>query len=213
MMRVLLLAQSFNSLTQRVFVELEALGHEVSVELDINDAVTLEAVALFQPDVVVAPFLKRAIPEAVWRNHLCLVVHPGIRGDRGPSALDWAILKGHATWGVTVLQAVAEMDAGPVWACAAFPMRAATKSSVYRNEVTEAATRCVVDALARYEQGLGPLPQDAAIAASWQSVCRQADRAIDWQRDDSKVVLRKIASADGAPGVRDTHSRPRRLSA
>jgi putative two-component system protein, hydrogenase maturation factor HypX/HoxX len=202
-MRVLLLAHSFNSLTQRIFVELEARGHEVSVELDINDAVTGEAVALFEPDVVVAPFLKRAIPEAVWRKNLCLVVHPGVRGDRGPSALDWAILQGYATWGVTVLQATAEMDAGPVWACAQFPMRTATKSSLYRNEVTEAATRSVLAALARYEQGLGPLPDNDSAAAVWRPTCRQANRAIDWQRDDTASVLRKIASADGAPGVHD----------
>ena len=32
---------------------------------------------------------------------------------------------------------------------------------------------------------------------------RQADRAIDWQRDDTATVLRKIRAADGAPGVRD----------
>lgn len=202
-MRVLLLAHSFNSLTQRVFVELEARGHEVSVELDINDAVTLDAVGMFAPEVVVAPFLKRAIPEAVWRNRLCLVVHPGVRGDRGPSALDWAVLEGRDTWGVTVLQANAEMDAGPVWACAEFSMRAATKSSLYRNEVTEAAARCVLDALARYAQGLGPLPDKASVDGVWRPACRQADRAIDWQHDDTEAVLRKIASADGSPGVRD----------
>ena len=34
----------------------------VSVEFDINDRVTEEAVALFRPELVVAPFLKRAIP-------------------------------------------------------------------------------------------------------------------------------------------------------
>jgi putative two-component system protein, hydrogenase maturation factor HypX/HoxX len=203
MMRVLLLAQSFNSLTQRIFVELEARGYEVTVELDINDKVTLEAVALFDPDVIVAPFLKRAIPEAAWRNRLCLVVHPGIRGDRGPSALDWAILEGHASWGVTVLQATAEMDAGPVWATAAFPMRPALKSSLYRNEVTETATRCVLAALVRYAQGLGPLPEQATPAGAWRPGCRQADRAIDWQGDDTETVLRKIASADGSPGIRD----------
>ena len=67
-MRILLLTHSFNSLCQRLFVELEAAGHEVSVEFDINDAVTEEAVALFEPDCLVAPFLKRAIPESVWRS-------------------------------------------------------------------------------------------------------------------------------------------------
>lgn len=202
-MRALLLAHSFNSLTQRIFVELEARGHEVSVELDINDTVTSEAVDLFGPDVVIAPFLKRAIPEAVWRRVPCFIVHPGICGDRGPSALDWAILEGRATWGVTVLQATAELDGGPVWASAEFLMRPATKSSLYRNEVTEAATRCVLEAVARLGEGLGPLPADGSIADHWRPVCRQHDRAIDWQRDDTQTVLRKIASADGAPGVRD----------
>jgi putative two-component system hydrogenase maturation factor HypX/HoxX len=98
-MRILLLTHSFNSLTQRLFAELTARGHELSVEFDIADSVTEEAVALFRPDVVVAPFLKRAIPESVWRTVVCLVVHPGIKGDRGPSALDWAITNREATDG------------------------------------------------------------------------------------------------------------------
>ena len=75
----------------------------MSVEFDISDTVTQEAIALFQPDLVLAPFLKRAIPESVWSHHTCLVVHPGIEGDRGPSALDWAIQQGKAQWGLTVL--------------------------------------------------------------------------------------------------------------
>jgi putative two-component system hydrogenase maturation factor HypX/HoxX len=146
-MRILLLAHSFNSLSQRLLVELTERGHTVSVELDINDAVLREAVASFSPDVIVAPFLKRAIAEDVWRNHRCLIVHPGIPGDRGPSALDWALLEGESEWGVTVLQAEAEMDAGPVWASASFPLRAAPKSSVYRREVTDAAVQAVLTAI------------------------------------------------------------------
>ena len=91
-MRILLLTHAFNSLAQRLFVELRERGHDVTVELDINDAVTREAVELAGPDLVIAPFLKRAIAESVWRQVPCFIVHPGIRGDRGPSSLDWAIL-------------------------------------------------------------------------------------------------------------------------
>ena len=91
-MRILFLTHSFNSLAQRLFVELSDKGHEVSVELDINDAVTADAVSLFKPDLILAPFLRRAIPESVWRAIPCLIVHPGPPGDRGPSSLDWAIL-------------------------------------------------------------------------------------------------------------------------
>lgn len=206
-MRILLLTHAFNSLTQRLYVELTDAGHAVSIEFDINDSVTEEAARLFQPDVIIAPFLKRAIPESVWRAHLCIVIHPGIRGDRGPSALDWAILRGETEWGVTALKANAEMDAGDIWATTVFPMREASKSSLYRHEVTEAAVACVRMTLARMaERDFMPEPLDyscPAVRRRLRPQMRQPDRAIDWRHDDTATVSRKIRAADGSPGVRD----------
>lgn len=206
-MRILFLAHDFNSLTQRLYVEMTGLGHDVSIELDANDALTEEAAAMWQPDLVVAPFLKRAIPEGVWRRYRTVVIHPGIPGDRGPSALDRAILRGEPTWGVTALQANAEMDAGDIWAYATFPMREATKSSLYRNEVTEAAVTCMHETLARLDAGASPEPQDYARpfmrGRPWPAL-KQAERAIDWTHDSTATVLRKLHASDSVPGVRDS---------
>ena len=205
-MKILFLAHAFNGLAQRLFVELGALGHEVAIELDVNDATTEQALALARPDVVVAPFLKRAIPASVWKSVPCLVMHPGVPGDRGPSALDWAILDGEREWGVTVLQAVAEMDAGPVWAHRAFPMRLAPKSSLYRREVAEAAVEAVTEAVQKLARGEQPVPAASlgpAARGVARTLVRAGDRAIDWTRDETVTVLRKIHSADGFPGVRD----------
>lgn len=209
-MRVLLLTHSFNSLSQRIWLELGARGHEVSLELDIADSVTEEAVALWRPDVIVAPFLKRAIPESVWSRHVCLIVHPGIVGDRGPSSLDWAIQEGAQEWGVTVLQANAVMDGGDIWSAQTFPMHAAKKSSIYRGEVADAAVRGVLEALAHYpawrrgEWKPTPLAALQDVRGHERPAIKQAQRAIDWQRDDTATVLRKIAAADGCPGVKDS---------
>lgn len=206
-MRILFLTHSFNGLAQRLHVELTRRGHEVSVEFDINEAVTIEAVTLFRPDLIVAPFLKRAIPETLWQEHVCLVVHPGIKGDRGPSALNWAILNDETEWGVTVLQASGEMDAGDIWAEARFAMRAASKGSLYRNEATEAAVRALLEAVIRFEAGgFVPEPLDYGrpeVRGRLHHPTRQADRAIDWRQDDMATALRKIRSADGFPGVLD----------
>ena len=204
-MRILFLTRSFNSLAQRLYLELKALGHEVSLEFDISDMVTIEAVALHRPALIVAPFMKRAIPESVWRYTVCLVVHPGVIGDRGPSALDWAIDDGQREWGVTVLQADAEMDAGPVWASETFAMRAATKSSLYRNEVTEAAARALVAAVRRFcnSREHTPVPATAGTSGGWRPLMQQATRRIDWAHDTTQTVLRKMRAADGAPGVLD----------
>ena len=85
-MKLLLLCHAFNGLTQRLHGALREAGHEVTVELDIADAVTEEAVALAEPDLVIAPFLKRRIPESVWSVRPCLVVHPGPAGAPRPAA-------------------------------------------------------------------------------------------------------------------------------
>ncbi len=201
-MRILFITHSFNSLTQRLYMELTQRGHEVSVEFDINDDVTREAVALYKPDLIVAPFLKRAVPEDIWKNHVCLIVHPGPQGDRGPSSLDWAVREGASEWGVTVLQAAAEMDAGDIWATHNFPMRGGAKGSLYRNEVTLAAVKGVLEAVENFgKRGFQPTPLDDM--SGWRDLLRQPDRAIDWAVDDMATVLRKIRSADGFPGVRD----------
>ena len=181
-------------------------GHDVSIEFDIADSVTGEAVALYQPDIIIAPFLKRAIPDAVWRNNVCLVIHPGIVGDRGPSALDWAIQQGEGEWGVTVLQANAVMDGGDVWAAEIFQMGLEKKSSLYRNQIMEAASRAAKTAVKRYlEGGFQPRPLEKwpGVRGKERPLMRQADREINWEMDDTRTVLRKIHAADGFPGVRD----------
>ncbi len=200
-MRILILCHAFNSLSQRVFAELERAGHEVSVELDISDEVTREAVSLFGPDAVVAPFLKRRIPDDVWQAVPCLIVHPGPPGDRGPNALDWAVLDNEPTWGVSIIRATAELDGGPVLAARTFPMRQARKSSIYRAEVTEAAVQGLFEALDRlqYPANVVRFPGQGR----WRNAVPAEARRIDWQRDNTEIVLRKINSADGQPGVVD----------
>lgn len=206
-MRLLFLTHSFNSLAQRLFVDLEAAGHEVSVELDINDATTRAAVDRFAPDLVIAPFLKRRIPRDVWSQVPCLIVHPGIPGDRGPSSLDWALLEDPGSWGVTILQANDEMDAGDLWASQSFALRATTKSDLYRCEVADAASRALLDCLERHARGeLVPEPQTLLCEPGrgrLRPAMSQLDRAIDWERDPAETVLRKLRASDSSPGVRD----------
>ncbi len=204
-MRILLLCHSFNSLTQRLHVELREHGHEVAVEFDIHDSITEEAAALFRPDLVIAPFLKRIIPESVWRRWRCLIVHPGIKGDRGPSALDWAILRNEREWGVTVLEANGVFDGGDIWATHNFLMRDDTKGSIYRNETTDAAIACVFEAIDKITAGtMQPEKLDYSgpgIKGRPHVPTRKTDRAIDWTQQTSAEILRGIRSADGSPGA------------
>ena len=75
----------------------------------------MSEIAKTQPaDIVLAPFLTKSVPGDVYSNPSfpCIIVHPGIEGDRGRHSLDWALKQQQSEWGVTLLQAAEEMDAG-----------------------------------------------------------------------------------------------------
>lgn len=203
-LRILFLCSAHNGLSQRAWAELNARGHRVAVAVVADAEAMRAAVRREQPELIVAPMLKTAIPDDVWRRHVCLIVHPGILGDRGPSSLDWAILDGEPDWGVTILQAEAEMDAGDIWSTAEFPMRAVEKSQLYRHEVTEAAVRALLQAVAHYEAGEHrPYPLAAApgpVRGRLRPAMRSAQRRVDW-RMDTETILRRVRSSDGAPGA------------
>ena len=206
-MQILFLVSAHNSLSQRAWIALTDLGHEVAVAV-VDSAAEMEtAVRVHAPDLVVCPFLKTLIPESIWRRHRCLIVHPGPRGDRGPSSLDWAIELDKPDWGVTVLQAIEDVDAGEVWATCKFGMRKAAKSSLYRHEVRRAAIEAVLDAIDRLVLVGEAPPATTDVARVAPGPClplmAQEVRAIDWQSDLTERVLRKLRAGDGHPGVLD----------
>src|SRR5205823_5053255 len=97
------------------------------------------AVEAFDPELIICPFLRERVPEEVWTRRRTIIIHPGPLGDRGASSLDWAITEAAETWGVTALQAVHELDAGPVWATRTFSMGRAPhrKGSLYNGPVAD----------------------------------------------------------------------------
>jgi putative two-component system protein, hydrogenase maturation factor HypX/HoxX len=206
-MRILLLCTAYNGLSQRTHLELEALGHEVFVTLALSADFIRQGIAFFQPDLIICPFLKEKLPEDVWMQYLCLIVHPGIKGDRGPSSLDWAIMNGEQEWGVTVLQAAEEMDAGKIWATETFPMRQGSKASIYRREVTNAAIKAMISAVLRFQtKNYTPEVLDYSkpdVRGELRPLMKQAQRQIDWANDDVETIIKKINAADSFPGVLD----------
>ncbi|TGB18643.1 enoyl-CoA hydratase-related protein [Streptomyces palmae] len=205
-MTILLVASAFNSLTQRVFCALADRGHRVAVELALGDEALRQAVRRHDPRLILAPMLTTAIPEDIWSARPCLIVHPGPPGDRGPSSLDRAVREGATRWGVTVLQAEAEMDAGPVWASASCPVPPVGKSDLYRGELADAALEAVLTAVERFDSGTytprrQPPEADGTFPA--RPLLRQAERRIDWAADPTEAVLRELRAADSQPGVLD----------
>ncbi|WP_085701886.1 hydrogenase maturation protein [Pseudomonas sp. B15(2017)] len=205
-LNIILLSSAFNGLTQRAWLELRQAGHSPSVVLFTDETAVCEQIENSGADLVICPFLKDRVPHALWSNtqRPVVIIHPGIVGDRGASALDWAIMRELPSWGVTALQAVEEMDAGPVWATCEFNLPAGLrKSELYNGRVSDAAIRCIREVVEKFIDGFVPVPldyTDPKVRGCLQPNMKQDDRTFSWH-DCSRYIKRCIDAADGQPGV------------
>eukprot|EP00743_Colponemidia_sp_Colp-15_P001757 GILK01001918.1.p1 GENE.GILK01001918.1~~GILK01001918.1.p1 ORF type:complete len:957 (-),score=216.57 GILK01001918.1:325-3051(-) len=212
-LRLLLISNSHNSMSQRAALELQKDGHEVAVELAINEASFIQSKAQFKPHLIFAPFLTKRVPDVIWRdnNVPCLIVHPGIKGDRGASSIDWALSDKSPEWGVTVLQAAEEMDAGDIWSSKNFPLQrehaeTLTKSSVYKNEAVSAAMSAIRESIHKFQNKIPAEPLDYTkpdVKGTLRPNMKQADRKVNWSATAEEVAS-TIRFSDGSPGVLDS---------
>jgi len=203
-MKIQFITTSFNGMAQRLWIELDRLNHQVYVVIPITNEQLILETQNYNPELIIAPFLNSRIPEEIWKNYTCFIVHPGIKGDRGASSLDWAILKQEKTWGVTILEATEKMDAGAIWASNEFELKDASKGEIYRNEVTQTASKGILQALERFENSnFKPEPLDynnLEIKGRWNHKIEQKEFRFSWH-DDTEKSIRNIRAADSDPGV------------
>ena len=99
------------------------------------------------------------------------------------------------------------MDAGDIWSARTFPMREATKASLYRHEVTEAAVEALLEAVARCQQDdFVPEPLNYSkpdVHGTLRPYMRQPVRQIDWTTEKTAEIVRQINMSDSSPGVFD----------
>jgi putative two-component system protein, hydrogenase maturation factor HypX/HoxX len=84
-------------------------------------------------------------------------------------------MDGAERWGVTVLEAEAEMDAGPICASQSFTVPACPKSALYRAEVSDVAMSAVLRAVDRFARGIRPRPlnyRDPEVRGCLRPLCR-----------------------------------------
>ncbi len=189
-MHILLLSTTFNSLTQAVFVHLRDREYKVSVLY----AVDLERILDYDPDMILCPYLKSYLPEEIFDRYPTYILHPGPRGDRGASSLEYALERD--AWGVVWLRADRELDGGDIYASCDFAVRDSYKASLYRQEVTACALQSLDTLLD------APLPQKQILNPLHDAFTQQM-RSIGWYHDSTDVIVKKIHQGDSFPGVLD----------
>ena len=212
---IVLLCNSFNSMSQRIYLECKQLGYSVNVHEFEDVHGVIEKVDSMKPDIILCPFLTKRVPAEIYENKKvpCLIFHPGIEGDRGMSSIDWALLERQSVWGLTIMQAHEEMDSGDIWATKEFSTHRTTggppsKSSLYRIECIEAAVKGLRDALDKFNRNISPKPldySDPRVRGTLKPKMKNGDRKVDWNLGMSDIV-RIVRASDSQPGVLEVFS-------
>jgi len=201
MKKVTLLISTFNSTSQLAYTHLKALGYKVDVVYAINASQMIKEVEEFKPDIILSPYLKKFIPKEIYDVYPTFVLHPGIRGDKGAYSLDNAIKDAKKEWGVVYLKADDNFDGGDIYAEVDFEMRDSYKASLYRDEVNYSSLIALEMLLKNLlDKEFTPLKQ---LDTTMHLQLTQNHRAIQWQKDTSKEILKKIYMSDSHPGVLD----------
>jgi len=195
-MKITLLVTSFNSLSQAIYVWLKDRNYKIDV-VYINSITRDSEIEEFKPNIILCPFLKHYIPSSIYQKYPTFVFHPGVRGDRGAYSIEWALINEEKRWGGVWLKAVKELDAGDIYAFGEFELEQKSKAYVYRVQEKKIALNSLEELLENIEQ-------ENSIPQIQNPIHSKPEISIDWEKDTTKEIVKKINILDSDPGVKDT---------
>lgn len=130
-------------------------------------------------------------------------VHPSLLpGLRGAAPVEWAIIRGHETTGVTILQLDAGMDSGPILHQIPHRIDPDVTGGELSAHLAEMGAQALVETLTLLEQSdppPQPRPQDEQRATYAPKLTREVAR-IDWTKD-ARTIGCLIRGLDPRPGA------------
>jgi len=128
-------------------------------------------------------------------------VHPSLLPElRGAAPVEWAILRGIETTGVTIMVMEAGMDSGPILHQIPHTIQPEVTGGELSLHLAEVGAQALVEALTLWEQGaLRPVPQDHTKATFAPKLTRELAR-IDWTKPADQVT-RVVLGLDPKPGA------------
>jgi methionyl-tRNA formyltransferase len=160
----------------------------------------------FDPEVdtVVVAAYGLLIPEPVLERALWLNVHPSLLPRwRGAAPIERALMAGDPETGVTIIELVPELDAGPIAAQEAFPIGPEDDFGTVSARAGEVAAELLDEVLP--EPQLRPQESEGV---TYAEKIRPEDRVLDWSRPPQELLnrIRALSPHIGARG--ELHGRP-----
>ena len=166
----------------------------------------IEEIRALSPDLSVVVAYGRILRREVLDAPLCgsINVHASLLPAlRGAAPINWAIIQGMQSTGVTVMRMVEKMDAGPILLQIEEPIAAGETASDLSVRLSDVGAQALIEALALLEGGaLEEQPQDEDLATFAPKIGRESAR-VDWTASASDVV-NLVRGMDAVPGAWST---------
>jgi methionyl-tRNA formyltransferase len=169
-----------------------------------KDEEVARGIAELEPDLMVMAFVTLFVPENVRDipTHGVIQYHPSILPrHRGPSAINWAIIQGERTTGLSVFWPDDGLDTGPVLLTKEVAIEDDdTLGSLYFDKLFPLGVDAMVESVDLVRAGQAPkIVQDESLA-TYESWCRKDDVEIDWSRP-VRDVYNLIRGSNPRPGA------------
>lgn len=182
----------------------EAAGVPVRQPASFKDESVARELAALKPDLMVMAFVTLLVPESVLTIPRLgsIQFHPSILPrHRGPSAINWAIMQGDQTTGVTIFWPDEGLDTGPVLLTREVTIAPDdTVGSLYFEKLFPLGVAATMEAVDLVAAGTAPRIAQDESQVTYESWCRKEDAEIDWELPVADVYA-VVRGADPRPGA------------
>ncbi len=173
----------------------------------MHDPAVFETFQQLQPDLNVMAFVTDMVPERILNlpRYGSIQYHPSLLPrHRGGSAINWAIIQGDSTTGLTIFWPDRGMDTGPILLQREVEIAADdTTGSLYFNKLFPLGVEAIVAAIKMVREGTAPkIVQDEA-RVTYEPLCTEERARIDWSQPVD-TIYNLIRGCNPQPGATTT---------
>lgn len=171
----------------------ETHGIPVAAPEKIRDPAFLKTLQEWKPQLIVVVAYGRILPASILRlaPYGCLNVHYSLLPKyRGAAPAAWTIINGEPIAGVTTMQLVEKMDAGPIYLQEEVALAEDETTGSLQVKLTPIGARLLLETIRRVKDGsLAPRAQEDA-HVSFAPILKKEDGLIDWTRAATEIERR-----------------------
>ena len=182
-----------------------AIAHDIPVfqPVRVKDDESVEALRKFDADVFVVAAFGQILSEEILTmpKYGCINIHASLLPKyRGSAPIQWAIINGEKTTGVTIMQMDKGIDTGDMLMKTEVEIDARETGDSLHDKLAQAGAKLIVEALPKIESGdVTPVRQNDA-ESCYAKMLQKSMSRIDWQQS-AKALDRLIRGLISWPGA------------